>query len=94
MFVFTSMTPSNLTNQILLDSEFLYLNYENFMVTFHAVSVASSRRIPKYWMFLLLDTSVSWSLLDLHTEDLNYFKSLYSVPSVQLYHLCLLYIVL
>jgi hypothetical protein len=46
MFVFTSMTPLDLTNQILLDSEFLYLNYENFMVTFQAVSVASSRGYP------------------------------------------------
>jgi hypothetical protein len=46
MFVFTSMTPSDLENQILLDSEFLYLNYENFMVTSHAVSVTSGRGYP------------------------------------------------
>ena len=46
MFVFTSMTPSDLKNQILLDSQSLYLNYENFMVNSQAVSVASSKQYP------------------------------------------------
>jgi len=46
MFVFTSMTPSDLKNQILLDSQSLYLNYENFMVNSQAVSVAPSKQYP------------------------------------------------